>query len=73
MQITSGIIVDGKVVVECLTLPEGTVVTILVREDEVAIRLPFQLEAELHDALDEADQEEGISVEDLFVRLHRFS
>ncbi len=72
MQITSGTIVDGKVVVEGLSLPEGTLVTILARGDEVAVRLQPQQEADLLDALDEADCEEGISAEELFIRLRRF-
>lgn len=72
MQIASGIIVGGKVVVDGLSLPEGTVVTILARGDEVAVRLPPQQEAELIDALDEADREEGISAEELFAKLRRF-
>jgi len=72
MQIASGTIVDGKVVVEGLSLPEGTVVTVLARGDEVAVRLPAEQEAELLNALDEADREEGISAEELFARLRRF-
>ena len=72
MQITSGTIVGGKVVVEGLSLPEGTVVTVIARGDEVAVRLPPQQEAELLDALDEADREEGISSEELIARLRRF-
>ena len=72
MQIASGTIVGGKVVVEGLSLPEGTTVTVLARGDEVAVRLPPKQEAELIDALDEADQEEGISAEELFTRLKRF-
>lgn len=72
MQIASGTIIDGKVVVEGLSLPEGTVVTVLARGDEIAVRLPPQQEAELLDALDEADREEGISADELFARLHRF-
>ena len=72
MQIASGTIVGGKVVVDGLSLPEGTVVTILARGDEVAVRLPPQQEAELVDALEEADHEEGISAEELFTRLRRF-
>jgi hypothetical protein len=72
MRIASGIIIDGKVVVEGLTLPEGTVVTVLARGDEVAVRLPPQLETELLDALDEADREDGVSVDELFERLRRF-
>ena len=72
MQIASGTIVGGKVVVEGLSLPEGTTVTVLARGDEVAVHLSPQQEAELLEALDEADREEGISAEDLFTRLRRF-
>jgi hypothetical protein len=72
MQIASGTIVDGKVVVDGLSLPEGTTVTVIARGDEVAVRLPPKQEAELIDALDEADCEEGISAEELFTRLRRF-
>jgi len=38
----------------------------------VAVKLPPAQEAELLDALDEADHEEGISAEELFTRLRRF-
>jgi len=72
MQIATGTIVGGKVVVEGLSLPEGTVVTVLARGDENAVRLPPKQEAELLDALDEADREEGISADELFARLCRF-
>jgi hypothetical protein len=72
MQIASGTIVGGQIVVDGLSLPEGTIVTVLARGDEVAVRLPPQQEAELLDALEEADREEGISAEELFARLRRF-
>ena len=72
MQIASGTIVGGKVIVEGLSLPEGTVVTILARGDEVAVRLPPDQEAALLEALDDADREEGISADELFARLRRF-
>jgi hypothetical protein len=39
---------------------------------EVAVRLSPPEEAELLEALAEADLEEGISAEELFARLHRF-
>ena len=73
MQIASGVIVDGKVVVEGLTLPNGTVVTVLARGDEAAVRLSADEEAELLEALDEADREEGIGAEELFARLRRLA
>ena len=72
MQVASGTVVDGKVVVEGLSLPEGTVVTVIARGNDVAVRLPPHLEAELLAALDEADREEGISPEELFARFRRF-
>lgn len=72
MQIASGTIIGGKVVVEGLSLPEGMVVTVLARGDEAAVRLLPQQEAELLEALDEADREEGISAEELFARLRCF-
>ncbi len=72
MQVASGIVVDGKVVVEGLSLPEGTVVTVLARGDEAAVRSPLQEDAQLVETLDEADREEGISADELFARLRRF-
>jgi hypothetical protein len=72
MQLATGTVVDGKVVVEGLDLPEGTSVTILTRDDAPAVTLSPEDEAELHQALDEADAEEGISAEELFARLQRF-
>lgn len=72
MQLATGIVVNGKVVVDGLDLPEGTTVTILTRDNEPAVKLSSDEEAELLQALDEADAEEGISAEELFVRLQRF-
>ncbi len=46
--------------------------TVLARGDEIAVRLPPQQEAELLEALDEADREEDISADELFARLRRF-
>jgi hypothetical protein len=72
MQLATGTVIDGKVVVEGLALPEGTVVTVLTRDDEETVRLSPADEAELLEALDEADLEEGISAKELFSRLQRF-
>lgn len=72
MKVASGTVINGKVVVEGLSLPEGTVVTVLARGDERAVRLHPQEEAQLLEALDEADREEGISADELFARLRRF-
>lgn len=72
MQLATGTIVNGKVVVDGLTFPEGTVVAVLTRDEEETFRLSPADESELLEALDEADLEEGISAEELFSRLQRF-
>lgn len=72
MQLATGEVVNGKVVVEGLDLPEGTPVTILTRDDAPAVKLSPEDEAELLQALEEADAAEGISAEELFARLQRF-
>ena len=71
MQVVSGTVVGGKVVVEGLSLPEGTPVTILARGDEAVVKLSPEESAELLAALDEADREEGIPAEEFFARLLR--
>ena len=72
MQVVFGTVVDGKVVIEGSSLPEGTVVAVLAREEASAVTLSPAEEAELLEALDEADREEGISAEELFARLQKF-
>ena len=72
MQLATGTVIDGKVVVEGIALPEGTVVTVLTPDVEEIVRLSQADEADLLEALEEADHEEGISAEELFVRLQRF-
>ena len=72
MQVVSGTVIDGKVVGEGLSLPEGTAVTILARGDKAIVRLSPQEEAELLAALDEADREEGVPAEEYFARLRCF-
>ena len=72
MQVVFGTVVDGKVVIEGSSLPEGTVVAVLAREEASAVTLSPAEEAELLEALDEADRQEGISAEELFTRLQKF-
>lgn len=71
MQLATGTVVNGKVVIEGLDLPEGTVVTVLTRDDETAVQLSPDEQSELLDALEEADMESGISAEALFAKLKR--
>lgn len=72
MQVVFGTIVDGKVVVEGMSLPEGTAVAVFARDEASTIKLSPADEAELAEALDEADRNEGISAEELFARLQRY-
>lgn len=72
MQVASGTVIGGKVVVEGLSLPEGTAVTVLARGDEAIVKLSPEEGAELLAALQDADREEGIPAEEFFARLRRF-
>jgi hypothetical protein len=72
MHATSGTVVDGKIVVEGLNLPNGTKVTVWAPGDEDAAALPEALERELLDALDEADREIGGAGPDFIDGLRRF-
>jgi excinuclease UvrABC helicase subunit UvrB len=72
MSVATGTVVGGKIVIEGLSLPEGTLVTVLTQDEESIVRLSPEDEAELLQALDEADREEGIPAEALFERLRHF-
>lgn len=72
MQVVSDAIIDGKVVVEGFSLPEGTGVTVLDRGDEAVVKLLPEAAADLLAALDEADREVGVPAAEFFARLRRF-
>jgi hypothetical protein len=72
MQVVTGTVVGGKVILEGVSLPEGTVVTILAKDSEAKVHLPPALQAELEEALEEADREEGISGNELLERLRKY-
>lgn len=72
MQVVTGEVVAGKVVLEGGSFPEGTEVTVFVADSEPSVRLPPDLQVELEAALEEADREEGISADELFAELHRY-
>ena len=71
MQVATGTVVAGKLVVEGLDLPDGETVVVLAREAEGAVYLSLEDEAELLEAMAEADRGETISAEELFARLDR--
>jgi len=72
MQVATGKVIDGKVVVDGIVLPEGTVVTIFAKDAEAVVRLSPSLQSELEEALDEADREAGVSAEKLLERLSKY-
>jgi hypothetical protein len=73
MQLATGTVVDGKVVVEGEPLPEGAVVTILAREADETFEVPPDLEAELIESIAEADRDETIPAVELIERLRRIA
>jgi hypothetical protein len=58
MQLATGTVVGGKVVVEEDPLPEGAVVTVLAREADETFEVPPELEAELLESIAQADRGE---------------
>ena len=72
MQLFTGTVIGGKVVLEGVSLPDGTVVTIFAKDSEATVRLPPALQAELEEALEEADREEGIPRDDLLDKLRKY-
>jgi hypothetical protein len=71
MQLATGTVVGGKIVVQGDPLPDGTVVTILVRESTETFEVPPELEAELLESIAEAERGETVSAEKLLQRLRR--
>ena len=72
MQVVTGTVVEGKVVLNGASLPEGTIVTVYAQESAQSVRLPPHLQAELEEAIDEADREEGVSAEELFAQIKKY-
>ncbi len=72
MQVATGTVINGKVVLEGVTLPEGALVTVLSTDTEASIKLSPAEEADLMAALDEADREAGTAAEVVLERLHKF-
>ena len=71
MRIANGRIVDGKVEVEGEPLAEGSIVTVLVRDEDEGFQVPSHQEAALLAAIDEADRGELIDGADLLRHLPR--
>ena len=72
MQVVKGTVIEGKIVLNQGSLPEGAEVGVFVARQEGTVRLSPVLQKELEAALDEADREGGISAEDLFAELRKY-
>ena len=64
MQVTSGKVVDGRVVLES-ELPEGAEVTVLARDSEETFEVDAELEAVLLESIAQGERGERISAEQL--------
>jgi len=72
MKVATGKVVGGKIVVEGEPLAEGSVVTVVAREDDEAFDVSPEEEKMLLAALAQADRGEVISWEELREQLRRF-
>lgn len=68
MQITSGRVVNGRVVLES-ELPEGVEVTVLTRDSEETFEVDAELEAVLLESIAQGERGERISAEQLLREL----
>lgn len=73
MQLATGTVVNGKIIVEGEPLAEGMVVTILAREAQETFEVPPELEAELLESIAETDRGDTISADELLQRLRRIA
>ena len=71
MGIATGTVVAGKVQLDGVALPEGSVVTVLTPDSSGEVFLDAEDEAALLEAIAEAERGETISPEELFARLSK--
>jgi len=71
MRVTTGTVVNGKIEIPGEDLEEGTVVTILAPEDRESFTLGPEAEADLLEAIAEADRGDFISGDELLRELRR--
>lgn len=72
MKVATGIVVDGKVVVEGTALAEGSTVTVMLRESDDTFTLRPEDENELLESIAAIERGEFVSGEELLERLCRF-
>jgi hypothetical protein len=72
MQVTTGTVVGGKIVVEGVPLVEGSVVAVLSREPAEPFTLSAEDEDELVAAMAEIEKGEFISADELLESLRKY-
>jgi len=72
MKVATGRVVGGKVVLEGEPLAEGSVVTVVAREDEETFEVSAEEERALLEAIARADRGQVVSWEELREQLRRF-
>lgn len=71
MQVATGTVVNGRIVLEGVPLPEGAVVTVLTRGADEGFQLSPQQENELLEAMAEIERGETVSLQELLSSLPR--
>lgn len=71
MNVATGIVVGGKVVIEGEPLAEGSVVTVVLREDDDTFEVSPEDERALLEAIAQADRGQVVSWEELREQLRR--
>ena len=71
MKIATGRVVGGKIVLEGEPLAEGSVVTVVAREDDDTFEVSPEEERALLEAIAQADRGQVVSWEELREQLHR--
>ena len=72
MQVTTGTVIGGKVVVEGVPLVEGSVVAVLSREPEEPFTLSSEDEDELLSAMAEVERGDFVSADKLLESLRKY-
>ena len=71
MKVVTGRVVEGKVVLEGEPLAEGSVVTVVAREDDETFEVSLEEERALLEAIAQADRGQVVSWEELREQLRR--
>lgn len=69
MQVATGTVINGKIVLEGVPLPEGSVVTVVTRGADEGFLLTSEQEDELLAAISEIERGETVSLEELLASL----